>query len=158
MILEKIVTHLSHLETTIKKYFPHDLTFPEWIQQPFSAEMNGNDNLKEEFIDLQENHGCKTKFRALSLSHFWCDQLVAYPGLARAALEVITPFPATYLCEKAFSTMLLVKTTVHNRLHGGLLHNMRVALANTMPRYEKLLAQRQEQNRIDECILNQVCQ
>ena len=147
MVLENIVTHLSHLETTIKKYFPHDLTFPEWIQQPFLAEMNDTDNLKEEFIDLQENQGCKTKFRALSLSHFWCDKLVAYPGLARAALELITPFPATYLCEKAFSTMLLMKTTVRNRLYGSLLHDMRVALAlaNTMPQYEKLVAQKQEQ-------------
>ena len=115
------------------------------VQQPFSAEMNDTDNLKEEFIDLQENHGGKTKFRALSLSQFWCNQLVAYPGLARAALEMITPFPTTYLCEKAFSTRLLIKTTVRNRLYGDLLHDMRVALANTMPRYEKLLAQKQEQ-------------
>ena len=107
--------------------------------------MNDTDNLKEEFVDLQENQVCKTKFCASSLSHFWCDQLVVYPGLARAALELITPFQTTYLCEKAFSTMLLIKTTVRNHLHGGLLHNMRVALANTMPRYEKLVAQKQEQ-------------
>jgi len=32
MVLENIVAHLSHLETTMKKYFPHGLTFPEWIQ------------------------------------------------------------------------------------------------------------------------------
>lgn len=145
MVLENIVTHLSHLETTMNKYFLHDLTFPEWIQQPFLAEMSDADNLKEEFIDLQENQGCKTKLCASSLSHFWYDQLVAYPGLARAALEMITPFPTTYLCEKAFSTMLLIKTTVRNCLHGGLLHDMRVALANTMPRYEKLVAHKQEQ-------------
>ena len=145
MVLENIVTHLSQLETTTNKYFPHDLTFPEWIQQPFLAEMNDADYLKEEFIDLQENQGFKTKFRASSLFHFWCDQLVAYSRLARAALELITPFPTTYLCEKAFSTMLLVKTTVHNRFHGGLLYDMWVALANTIPRYEKLVAQKQEQ-------------
>ena len=107
--------------------------------------MSDTDNLKEEFIDFSENQGWKTKFRALSPSHFWCDQLVAYPRLARAALETITPFQTTYLCEKAFSTMLLIKTTVRNRLHGGLLHDMRVALANMMPRYEKLVAQKQEQ-------------
>ena len=100
MVLENTVTHLSHFETTMEKYFPNDLTFPEWIQQPFLAEMSDADNLKEEFIDLQENQGCKTKFRTLSLSHFWCDQLVAYPGLARAALEMITPFPTTSLFEK----------------------------------------------------------
>ena len=102
--------------------------------------MSDADSLKDEFIDLQENQGCETKFRAASLSHFWCDQLVAYPGLARAALEMITSFPTTYLCKKAFSTKLLIKTTVRNHLHGGLLHSMSMGLANTMPRYEKLVA------------------
>ena len=74
--------------------------------------MSDADNLKTEFIDLQK------KFRASSLSHFWYDQLVAYPGLARAVLEMIIPFPTTYLCKKEFSIMLLIKTTVRNRLHG----------------------------------------
>ena len=101
--------------------------------------MSDANNLKEEFIDLRENQGCKTKFCASSLSHFWCDQLIAYPGLARVALEMITPFPTTYLCKKAFSTMLLIKTTIRNRLHRGLLHNMSMGLANAMPRYEKLV-------------------
>ena len=85
--------------------------------------MSDADSLKNEFIDLQENQGCETKSRATSRSHFWCDQLVAYPGLARAALEMITPFPTTYLCKKAFSTVLLIKTTVRNRLHGGVVIN-----------------------------------
>ena len=118
MVLENIVTHLLHLETAQKK-LPHYLTFSEWILQPFLAKMSNADNLKEEFIDLQENQGCETKFRASSLSHFWWDQLVAYPGLARVALEMITRFPTTYLCKKAFSTVLLIKTTVRNRLHAA---------------------------------------
>ncbi|XP_076032207.1 protein FAM200C-like [Oratosquilla oratoria] len=29
MLVEKVVAHLSHLETTISKYFPKDQTFPE---------------------------------------------------------------------------------------------------------------------------------
>ena len=107
--------------------------------------MSNADSLKAKFIDLQENQGCETEFRATSLSHFWCDQLVAYPGLAKAALQMTTPFPITYQCKKAFSTMLLIKTTVRNRLHGGLLHSMSMDLANTMPRYEKLVAHKQEQ-------------
>ena len=107
--------------------------------------MSNADSMKKEFIDLQENQGCETKFRATSLSHFWCDQLVAYPGLARTALQMTTTFPTTYQSKKTFSTMLFIKTTVWNRLHGGLLHSMNMALANTMQRYEKLVAQKQEQ-------------
>ncbi|KAG0715900.1 Solute carrier family 2, facilitated glucose transporter member 3 [Chionoecetes opilio] len=104
--------------------FPEDHTFPEWIPHPFLADMSDADNLKEELIDLQVNQGCQTKFRTLPLSGFWCDQLVAYPGLARAALEMIIPFPTTYLCEKAFSAMLHIKTIAQNRLQGGLLHDI----------------------------------
>ena len=52
MVIENIVTHLMHLETTTTKYLAHDLTFSEWISQPL-AEMSDADNLKEEFINLQ---------------------------------------------------------------------------------------------------------
>jgi len=131
--IQKILLLIYHTYNHSEKVLPHDLTFPEWIQQHFLAEMSDADNLKEEFIDLQENQVCKTKIRASSLSHFWCDQSIAFPGLARAALEMITLFPTTYLCEKVFSIMLLSKTTVRNCLHGGLLQDMRVAAAKTMP-------------------------
>ena len=58
MLVENVVAHFSHLETTMAKYFPKDQTFPEWIQQPFLAHMSDADNLKEELIDLQVNQGC----------------------------------------------------------------------------------------------------
>ena len=90
--------------------------------------MSNADNLKEEFIDLQGNQGCETKFCASTLSHFWCDHLVAYPGLVKVALEMIARFPTIYLCKKAFTTVLLIKTTVQNHLHGGLLHSMSMGL------------------------------
>ncbi|XP_068228021.1 protein FAM200C-like [Palaemon carinicauda] len=135
MLVENIVTHLKLLETTMAQYFPMDHSFPEWIQQPSLADMEDDDNLKEELIDLQVNMGCQTKFRTLPLSGFSCHQLV----------EIIIPFPTTYLCEKAFSTMLQIKTTAQNRLQIGLLHDMRVALANTRPQIEKLVAYKQQQ-------------
>ncbi|XP_068206235.1 protein FAM200C-like [Palaemon carinicauda] len=84
----------------------------QWIQQPFLADMDNDDNLNEELIHLQVNQGCQTKFRTLPLSGFWCDELVVYPGLVKAALEMIIPFPTTYFCEKVFSIMLQIKTTL----------------------------------------------
>ena len=126
-------------------YFPKDRTVPEWIRQPFLADMSDDDNLKEELIDLEVNQGCQTIFHTLPLSGCWCDQLVAYPGLARAVMEMIIPFPTTYLCEKAFSTMLQIKPIARNHLQDGLLHDMREALANTKPQIEKLVTQKQQQ-------------
>ncbi|XP_068200720.1 protein FAM200C-like [Palaemon carinicauda] len=114
MLVENIVAHPSLLETTMAQYFPMDHSFPEWIQQPFLADVDDDNNLKEELIDLQVNQACRTKFHTLPLSGFLCDQLVAYPGLAKAPLEMNIPFPTTYLCEKAFSTMLQIKTTARN--------------------------------------------
>ncbi|XP_068209197.1 protein FAM200C-like [Palaemon carinicauda] len=143
MLVENIVAHLSLLETTMAQYFPMDHSFPEWIQQPFLADMDDDDNLKEELIDLQVNQGCQIKFRIVPLSGFWCDHLVAYPGLSKAALEMIISFATTYLCEKAFSAILHIKTTARNRLQIGLLHDMRVALVNIKPRIEKLVAYKQ---------------
>ena len=121
--------------------------------------MSDADSLKEEIVDLQEKQSCETKFRATPLSHFWCDPIVAYPGLAKTELHMTTTFSTIYLCKKALSTILLIKTTVWNRLHGGLLHSMGMALANTMPRYEKLVAHKQKQKchiltALIECILN----
>ncbi|KAK3887869.1 hypothetical protein Pcinc_008019 [Petrolisthes cinctipes] len=77
-----------------------DHTFPEWIQQPFLADVDDDDDLKEELIDLQVNQGCQTKLRTLPLTGFWCDQLAAYPGVARAVFDIIIPFPSTYFCER----------------------------------------------------------
>ena len=116
--------------------------------------MSDADGLKEEFIHLQENQRCETKFRALSLSHFWCDQLVAYPGLVRAAMKMTTPFPTIYLCEKAFSTMLLIKTTAGNRLYGDLLHSINMGLATQCHDIKNWLHLTKNKNRINEGILN----
>ena len=108
------------------------------------AEMSDDNSLKEAHIDPQVIQGCQIKFRTLTLSDFWCGQLVAFPGLAKSALEKIIPFPTTYLCEKAFSTMLDIKTKARNRLQAGLYHDMRVALAETKPEFDKLVAQKQQ--------------
>ena len=98
------------------------------------------DNLKKELIDLPMNQGCQTKLRPLPLSDFKCNQLVAYHGLAMLALQMIILFVTTYLCDKTFFTMLQIKTIVRKYLQDGLLHDMRMALTNTKPRLEKLVA------------------
>ena len=59
MLVDNIVAHLLLLQTTMPQYFPMDHTLPEWLQQPFMADMDDDDdNLKGELIDLQVNQGC----------------------------------------------------------------------------------------------------
>ena len=49
-----------------------------------------------------------------------------YPELAKRALEALIPFPTTYLCEAAMSTLINIKTAYRNRLKVA--NSMRIAL------------------------------
>ena len=67
----------------------------------------------------------------------------AYPTLAKRAFQVIVPFVTTYLCESGFSVLVTIKTNARNKLN--VTHDMRVALSNTSPRIDLLVANRQQQ-------------
>ena len=105
--------HRSNLEKKMEDYFPKSEPSSAWIQQPFIAEMNDNEqlNLYEQHLELQSSQAAKTKFSSSSLIEFWCSMLQEYPELAKRALEALIPFPTTYLCEAAMSTLVNIKTT-----------------------------------------------
>ena len=69
--------------------------------------------------------------------------LQEYPELAKKALEALTPFLTTYLCEAAMSALVSIKTMYHNRLRVA--NDMRIALSNINPRIDELASKRQEQ-------------
>ena len=68
-------------------YFPTSEPSSAWIQQPFIAEMNGNEqlNLHEQHLELQSSQATKTKFSFSSLIDFWCSMLQEYPELAESS-------------------------------------------------------------------------
>ena len=53
------------------------------------------------------------------------------------------PFASTYLCESGFSNLLQIETKARNRLD---VHDMRLALTQTIPRTSKLVTQMQPQS------------
>ena len=107
--------------------------------------MNGNEqlNLHEQHLELQSSQAAKTKFSSSSLIEFWLSMLQEYPELAQGALEVLIPFPTTYLCEVAMSVLVNIKTAYRNRL--GVANDMRIAVSNINPRIDELVSKRQEQ-------------
>ena len=129
----------------MENYFPTSEPSSAWIQQPFIAEMNDNDqlNLHEKHLELQSSQAAKTRFSSFSLIEFWCCMLQEYPELAKKALEAFIPFPTTYLCEAAMSALVNIKTTYRNRLRVA--NDMRVALSNINSRIDELASKRQEQ-------------
>ena len=68
----------------------------------------------------------------------------SYPRIAKVALVARTSFVTTYLCERAFSTLVEVKTKKRNRLASE--NDWRIAVSETKPRIFQLVA-RKEQHR-----------
>ena len=69
--------------------------------------------------------------------------LQEYPEFVKRALKALIPFPTTYLCEAAMSTLVNIKTTYRNRLRDA--NDMQIALSNINPRIDELVSKRQEQ-------------
>ena len=81
----------------MEDYFPTSEPSSAWIQQPFIAEINDNEqlSLQEQHLELQSSQAAKTKFSSTSLIEFWCSMLQEYPALAKRALKALIPFLTT---------------------------------------------------------------
>ena len=126
----------------MEDYFPTSEPSSAWIQQPFIAEINDNEqlNLHKQHLELQSSQTAKTKFSSSSLIEFWCSMLEEYPELAKRALEALISFPTTYLCEAAMSALVNIKTTYRNCLRVA--NDMRIALSIINPHIDELVLKR----------------
>ena len=68
-------------------------------------------NEKESLIDLSCDDSLKVKFQlSLSRPHFWLSVKNEYPSLSEKAMKILIQFSTTYLCEKTFSSVTVIKT------------------------------------------------
>ena len=124
-------------------YFPDlDSTTFALVRNPFTADINqcvpdDEDAAQEELITLATDSGAK------DLSQFWCGVMQSYPRICDIGLRRLIPFPTTYLCESAFSTMLTIKSKARNRLQ--LEPDIRCCLSSTQSRIARLVAEKQFQ-------------
>ena len=119
------------------------IRFMHGATELFLAEAQEDDQLADELIDLQANSGAKVIFDANELTDFWLRPIIAYPGLSRAVLQEMLPFPTIYLREQGFPVLLTMKRKQRNKLEAG--SQMRPALSKLEPRTEDLLQKKQEQ-------------
>ena len=117
-----IASHLHSLKNEFSRYFP-EIAKSQFalVRNPFQAKMDdcvphNNDAAQEEFIKLINDSGAKDLFARVNLSSFCSAMLVSYPIISEIALKLLIPFPSTYLCESASSSMLVIKTKARNRL------------------------------------------
>ncbi|KAK9736604.1 hAT family C-terminal dimerization region [Popillia japonica] len=82
-------------------------------------------------------------FKTTPLSDFWCKIRDEYPMLAKMALNILLPFPTTYLCETGFSTYEATKTKYRNRMDAE--PDMRHQLSSIKPDINQLMNNNKKQ-------------
>ena len=138
-----IKEHLQNLIVEIRGYFPdkHSKSFCLTIN-PFSVNVSDvPETAQEEFIELINNFEAKTGFVDLQIEEFWVKSLIKFPVLSDFAIRNLLPFPTTYLCETAFSQLLIIKNKYRNKLN--LEDDFRCAISTTVPRI-KLLSEKMQ--------------
>ena len=119
-------------------------TFEKWIINPYFFNLDYIsivEKLKDDLIELRTNHVLEMQFESKTMDQYWSLAMDIYPKLCEKALSVLNPFATTYLCQSGFSAILSIKTKSKNHLSAV----MQVAISNKVPRFEKLLSNKQEQ-------------
>ncbi|CAH2102829.1 unnamed protein product [Euphydryas editha] len=70
-------------------------------------------------------------------AQFWVKYLKVYPSTTEQELKLFLPFLSTYLCEKAFSAVVAIKTKYRSKL--DIASDLSFALASIEPRIGNLV-------------------
>ncbi|GBP66088.1 Zinc finger BED domain-containing protein 5 [Eumeta japonica] len=73
---------------------------------------------------------------------FWCRIRDEYPMLGKMALNILLPFPTTYLCDTGFSTYAATKTKYRNRLDAE--PDLRLQLSSIKPDINQLMKNKKQ--------------
>jgi len=106
-------------------------------------QMTDGDVFKKDLIDLKENQAMKLLLDATKLESFWCSNMESYRKLSAKALSNPVQLATTYLCESGFSSLFYLKNKYRNRLNPS--KDLRVALSNCVPRYDRMISEKQQQ-------------
>ena len=148
-VLNIVSQHLKQLAIIFDHYFPADEDSQHgnlWINNPFIQDINScnlDAHEKESLIDLGCDSTLLFRFKNESLTTFWISQEDKYTSLGFKALKLLVVFSTSYLCEKSFSALILIKTKQRNRL--GAESEQRISETSLTPRFSLLLAEKQQQ-------------
>lgn len=115
---KKRSAHLTKLQARFDNYFPEKYSDNDWVRDPFCVDMESvtlASNKEHQLVELSCDQTMKKRFGEVTLSHFWCSDVMAeYSSFAT-------------LAEKAR----------RNRLDTE--HDLRVALSTVIPDFETLI-------------------
>ena len=142
---------ISNLRTDFETRF-QDFDFLEDKFSLFSTIFSINIDLvprdmQMEVIEIQCNSNLKAKFLEVGFPEFYKYLPSNFKNTRKFALEIISMFGSTYLCEQLFSVMNINKSNIRsciNNAHLGAI--LKVVSANKIsPEIEKLVAQKRNQ-------------
>lgn len=131
----EISNHLQSLSDEFKRYFPNscDNKIYRLATDPFHIDIDVlPEILQEQALEIKNNSAAKYDFENMDNPSFWVKYLKVYPRLAEETLKLLLPFSSTYLCEKAFSAVVVIKTKYRNKL--DITGDLRCALSSVEPR------------------------
>ena len=116
-----------------------------WIRNPIFDNANAPQGFQslqaEQFIDLTSDFTLKSIYNPNSLISFWVKARAEFPLVGCKAFRVFVPFATSYLCEAGFSAVAVIKSKYRNKI--DIEREMRVALSNTAPRFNKMCIEQQ---------------
>ena len=117
-----------------------------WINDPFIQDVSIcdlNPNEKESLFEFCCDSTLRSRYKKDSISQFWISLENEYPTLSPRAIKLLVVFSTSYLCEKTFSALTLIKTKQRNRLNAKA--ELRVSKTSLLPRLGRILAPKQQQ-------------
>lgn len=139
-IKTKISNHLQHLIDEFKRYFPNSCedNIYRLATDPFHIDVDSlPENLQEQALEIKNDSAAKYDFEKIAKTLFWVKYLKVYPDVSEQALRLYLPFSSTYLCEKAFSAVVAIKTKYRSKL--DIASDLRCAVCSIPPRIGNLV-------------------
>uniref|UniRef100_A0A834RDR4 Zinc finger BED domain-containing protein 5 n=1 Tax=Sarcoptes scabiei TaxID=52283 RepID=A0A834RDR4_SARSC len=132
------IEHLSELIKNFEKYFEVGVDKFAWIQNPFTekATLDFTSAEQESLIDLSCDVNLRIRFGLTDLTDFWLSLQQKYPSIIRKAFRTLIPFASSFLCETGFAALAEIKNKYRSKLNVE--QDMRVAISNYVPTFEKL--------------------
>ncbi|XP_071328854.1 zinc finger BED domain-containing protein 5-like [Trachinotus anak] len=145
-VRDNIAAHLVSLRQQFREYFPTTPEVNNWMRNPFSIETSEMPKdftvcEQERLIELSCDETLKSGFKKQSLLDFWIQQHREYSALSDKAVHFLLPFVTTYLCEKGFSSLAIIKTKYRIRMDAE--PDLRLKLTTIEPDITGLRVQRQ---------------
>ena len=138
-------SHLDALISHFEKHFSEDMEKYNWIRNPFVDNANARQGFTslaaEQFIDLTSDLTFKSIYNPNSLILFWVKAQAEFPLVGCKTLRVLVPFATSYLCEAGFSAVAVIKLKYRNKI--DIEREMRVAISNIAPRFDKMYIEQQ---------------